>query len=561
MEAPAAKRPRLSMACNQCRRRKVKCDAEYPKCRHCRQRHDECITTDPRRPDTTMTREWLDLQSHTRSNTASTNLRREDEQSPDLLSDHDTTTQSVNGGVSKTSEVPGISPVHQPHEMSFNIDTATNRIKMLGASSSQCLSKSLDVYFKLANCKPVSSIFSHGMRHVEELKLGSVLSWPLLPDPATCTARLDVFFTRIHVLYPVFDIDFFKASVIKFASISSLENLPREQIPLLVSAYLVTSLGADEIAQRRTPEGDKYLEAAAGLLGHVIFMPYLASVQCLLLFTLVCRGRNQDGVGWQTLGMSLRIAQTLGLHRHSAVQPSNQHGVRKKVDQLFHARIWAICCSLEKTMQLESGRPSMIAAVDRDQMMGRDQRPPGPDFLQWLMGLAQYQERIIKHIYGHKPGARTARMVLLDTAELDGLLLAWANEVPAQYRPGAQLFCSVHEYHFAAYLSIQYYQAMIALHRAGLIAPTSIYEAEIATHCSGDPSEFRLRKGESICIHSAREIATLTLELADRNTSSRILNAGPPLLACIVIAIYLMKNPTNRLRAADLEASSVLQQK
>lgn len=201
----------------------------------------------------------------------------------------------------------------------------------------------------------------------------------------------------------------------------------------------------------------------------------------------------------------------------------------------------------------------MIAAVDRDQMMGRDQRPPGPDFLQWLMGLAQYQERIIKHIYGHKPGARTARMVLLDTAELDGLLLAWANEVPAQYRPGAQLFCSQHEYHFAAYLSIQYYQAMIALHRAGLIAPTSIYEAEIATHCSGDPSEFRLRKGESICIHSAREIATLTLELADRNTSSRILNAGPPLLACIVIAIYLMKNPTNRLRAADLEASPVLQ--
>ncbi|KEF52432.1 uncharacterized protein A1O9_11673 [Exophiala aquamarina CBS 119918] len=251
--------------------------------------------------------------------------------------------------------------------------------------------------------------------------------------------------------------------------------------------------------------------------------------------------------------MAVRIAQTLGLHRHSAVQPSTQHGVQKKAEQLFHARIWAICCCLEKFMQLESGRPTMIAAVDRDQMMGRDQRPPGPDFLQWLMGLAQYQERIIQHIYGYKPGERTARTVLLDTAELDSLLLAWANEVPAQYRLGAHLFCFVDEYHFAAYLSIQYHQAMIALHRAGLIAPTTIYEAEVATHCAGDPSEFRLRKGEYICIHSAREIATLTLELADRKANSRILNAGPPLMACIVIAIYLMKNPTNRLRVADLE--------
>lgn len=541
------------MACNQCRRRKVKCDAEYPKCRHCLQRNDECITTDPRRPGISVTREWLDSQSQARSNTASTILPGEDEQSSDLLSDHDTITLSAGGNLGKPNEVPVISPVHQPHEMSFNIDSATNRIKMMGASSSQCLSKSLDLYFKSANSKPLSSIFRHGMRHVEELKLGRVLSWPPLPDPAICTARLEVFFTRIHVIYPVFDIDFFKANVIKLASVSNLEALPPEQMPLLVSAYLVMSLGADEVAHKLTPEGDKYMEAAAGLLGHVVFMPYLASVQCLLLFTMVCRGRNQDGVGWQTLGIAVRIAQTLGLHRHSAVQPSTQHGVQKKVEQLFHARIWAICCSLEKIMQLESGRPSMINAVDRDQMMGRDQRPPGPDFLQWLMGLAQYQERIIQHIYGHKPGERTARTVLLDTAELDSLLLAWANEVPAQYRPGAHLFCSADEYHFAAYMSVQYHQAMIALHRAGLIAPTAIYEAEIAAHCAGDPSEFRLRKGEYICIHSAREIATLTLELADRKTDSRILNAGPPLLACIVIAIYLMKNPTNRLRAADLE--------
>ena len=109
------------------------------------------------------------------------------------------------------------------------------------------------------------------------------------------------------------------------------------------------------------------------------------------------------------------------------------------------------------------------------------------------------------------------------------------------------------EFHIAAYLSVQYHQALIALHRAALIAPTISFEAEVASQCADDPSQFRLRRGESICVNSARAIARLTLELADRKINSRLLTAGPPLLACIVIAISLMKNSSSRLQAADLE--------
>jgi len=102
-------------------------------------------------------------------------------------------------------------------------------------------------------------------------------------------------------------------------------------------------------------------------------------------------------------------------------------------------------------------------------------------------------------------------------------------------------------------MSIQYHQALIALHRAALIAPIASFEAEVATQCADDPSQFRLRQGESICVNSARAIARLVLELADRKTNSRVLNAGPSLLACVVIAISLLKNSSSRLQAADLE--------
>ena len=86
----------------------------------------------------------------------------------------------------------------------------------------------------------------------------------------------------------------------------------------------------------------------------------LNRLQALLLLAIAYRGRNKDGVGWQMLGIAIRIAHTLGLHKHSTIKPSDQHAVTKKSEQLFHARIWAICCCLEKVMQLEAGRPSAI---------------------------------------------------------------------------------------------------------------------------------------------------------------------------------------------------------
>ncbi|PVH82700.1 hypothetical protein DL98DRAFT_619048 [Cadophora sp. DSE1049] len=540
---PPAKRPRLSMACNACRRRKVKCDTDYPKCRNCRLRDDICTTTDPKMPELTVIREWIIQSESVRASSfpGQTNQGRSLAQ---------TSTRSP-GSIHDV----GISPAQQPYEMTFNTDAQTNRVKMMGGSSSQCLMKSLDVYLETAQIQPLSHNFRHGMRHAEELSIPLGASLPNLPDTILCDRYVSVFFEKIHPIYPLFDIDKTKSTIHHFARLPSLQSLSHEQGPLLVSAYLILSLGADESSNGITADGTKYLEAAASLLGHVVVMPYLHAIQALLLFTIAYRGRNRDGLGWQTAGMAIRIAFTLGLHRHSHRSPSNQHAVQNKMERLFHARIWAICCSLEKMMQLESGRPATILSVDRDHMIGPDQRPPGHDFLQWHMGLAQHQGLICQHIYGHKPGERTAQEILSDTARLDRSILSWAREIPEEFRPGNDIFCSNHEFHIAALLSIQYYQALIALHRAALIAPTSTFQSEVAKYNFDDSSKLRLLAGEAICVNSARSIARLTIELSDRNVQSRIMTAGPPLMACIVLGISVIKNAGSRSMAADLEAS------
>lgn len=542
------------MACNECRRRKVKCDANYPQCRNCAQRSSACFTSDPKRPGIAVIREWLEDKSAPEPAVVPSVYPTSQSDGPAQPSPNTSRdTPIASGSLTATNEANEVSPVYHTYDMSFQAEHRTNRIKMTGASSSQCLMKTLDLYLKTTNTKPISSFFEFGMRHAEEMVIPLTLSFPQFPATDYQTTYAEAYFKRIHVLWPFLDIDETKNAINHFASISDLSTTPRDQIPVLAVAYLVCSIGTDEISGNFTSDGEKYLHAAAGLLGHIILVPYLATVQALLLFTITYRSRTKDGLAWQTIGMAVRIAHSLGLHRHSATRPSNQHGVTQKKDQLYHARIWAVCCCLEKMLQLESGRPSSIFSVDRDQMMGRAQRAPGHDFLQWNMALAEYQGDISQHIYGHKPGERTAKEILVHAGQVDRALLAWSNEVPSEFQPASSLFCSNEHLHYAAHLSIQYHQSMIALHRAALIAPRAVFDAEVEKHCPDEPSKFRLKRGELICAESARSIIRLSLDVQESKADSRIFSATPLLLACTALSMYLMKYPRGKTQAADLE--------
>ncbi|KAL4990707.1 hypothetical protein BDW68DRAFT_185450 [Aspergillus falconensis] len=516
---PPTKRPRLSMACNTCRQRKVKCDAEYPKCRNCRVRNQECVTTDPQRPGCPGFREWLEVPE-----------KEKEKARADALSDQTSgDTASVDAQVAAVMDTHAVgdrhnpdlgvedegneaSPVRQPFETSVNTEQGTNRTKILGGSSSQCLAKSLDVYFKACRMEPVSGFFRHGMRRAEELDIPLALMLPELPEAGRRKEYASVYRSRIDPLYPIFDLTTLSATI------------SRDDVPVLVSAYLLIK------------DGEKYLHAAASLLAHIIVVPYLPTVQALLLFTIAYRGRNQEGLAWQTLGIAIRIAYTLGLHRPQK-PPTND----------LHTQIWATCCSLEKVMQLASGWPTLIPD---DLMAHPDFLHPNRRFLQWHLGLANYQGSISRHLYSYRstsrPGAegsanRTVRQILLDTASLDNALQCWASKIPSDQRPGSDLLTSSSDFHILAFLSIEYHGSMIALHRAALIAPRSKIE-----------EEHRLTHGESICANSARAIARLSIELQDHGADSALIPAGTAGLACIALAIWLMKHPGSRLRETDL---------
>ncbi|PVH92276.1 hypothetical protein DM02DRAFT_544014 [Periconia macrospinosa] len=48
-KAPAAKRPRVSMACRRCRTRKVRCNGGKPTCANCQESSEPCVYDETRR--------------------------------------------------------------------------------------------------------------------------------------------------------------------------------------------------------------------------------------------------------------------------------------------------------------------------------------------------------------------------------------------------------------------------------------------------------------------------------------------------------------------------------
>ncbi|KAL4804691.1 hypothetical protein BDV18DRAFT_153097 [Aspergillus unguis] len=547
MQQPPAKRPRLSMACNICRQRKVKCDAEYPKCRNCLVRNQECVTTDPQRGCAGV-REWLDLSESAKVQTGSGQGVRPGDGRNALLSprQHSTTTQAEHIGV-RVDVLPEDqeSPVRQPFDTSVNIEDGTHRRKILGGSSSQCLAKSLDVYFRAMKMQPVSGFFRHGMRQAEELDIPLGLTLPKLPCAEQRKKLLSAYSVRIHRLYPIIDLERLGVGMDYLERVSDLHTLPRDDIPNLVAAYLVLSIGLDETGQCPTEEGKRYLLAAASLVSHLIVVPYLRTVQAMILFAITYRGRNKEGLAWQMLGIGIRTAYTLGIHRRSKDSMTDE----------LHLRIWAACCSLEKVMHLASGWPTLIP----DDLMASPTSVNSTKhpFLHWHIGLARYQGSISHHLYSFRSSTRnistaeTVRQILLNTARLDRALLSWASEMPTGFQPGSDIHCAAEDFHVTALLSIEYHGTMIALHRAALIAPKHKIEEEVTKHIPNDPSRFRLASGESICVNSARAIAKLSLELQDRELDSVLIPTGTAGLACIALAIYLMKHPRSSMRAAD----------
>lgn len=492
-ESSPAKAPRQATACNWCREHKLKCDTELPSCRNCRKRGVECVTTNLRRPDQSgrrlqpkgrrLGRKSIGNSSSasnvslSQARTGSTSTHPSPSVSPSpppspsqqLLAtfNHDSNVPSIFAtpfqGSDNQRRSPSLSQLNRARreregddhcsnranadriDRSFaqdnsNVivvtDRSRSRLQVVGSGSSiYVMTQWLDLFFSKTDFwQPIYPFFQQSLAFSVEVPLPFLSSLPQFPPADIMDKYITTFFTRIYSIYPIINRDFLHESISALQHKLDHQNssLTSRDYPALACIYAVFSLAADEIQGSPTEAGTQFLEGAYFLYAHLVAMPYVPSVQALLLITIILRHRNKDAACLGTLGQAIRIAQSIGLHRRVTTADS----LPTVVD--LHARIWWTAYILERSMELETGRPSAIRDSECDQVIPQEVLEMQPqdcsfDYFGALIKLAQIQNRILD-LYYNKQQVRKTKELLHEMGKLDRSLLDWTGTFPEEIR-------------------------------------------------------------------------------------------------------------------------------
>ncbi|KAI8165083.1 putative transcriptional regulatory protein [Colletotrichum sp. SAR 10_70] len=426
--------------------------------------------------------------------------------------------------------------------MALNTDESPHRLKFMGGSSVQSLTMFADLFFRKRGLRTLSPYFRFGMHHVEEFQVPLTLQLPSLPPLSALDAYLDVYMKRIFPLFPVFDEPTFRSDM----------------------GQLVSLQDADP----------------SGGIQNAIDLSQVPTLVCI--YSIICISADEETAFWP-----------MSSQRHIWLQ--------SKLCQL-----WWTCYTLEKLMQLETGRPSAIHDSDCDQTLPEPVPVPAAgiavsigsspegqadrqviDYFQPWASLTRIISSISGHIYRRSGQAQTPRVLLGDTVRLDSALTEWAQSLPPEIRPpgpnsGNVILCETGHKHLAIFLAIHYHHALISLHRAALVFPEAMYRTHINSQADSTSISAvelsRLRRGAEICIGSARAIVRLVGEIADDSTptprtrggmlgephinrsESVIFTITQPLISAVALALHILKQPGSRLARSDLELLGIAAQ-
>ncbi|KAL0581686.1 hypothetical protein V5O48_000392 [Marasmius crinis-equi] len=340
-----------------------------------------------------------------------------------------------------------------------------------------------------------------------------------LPPPYIQEKLLDLYFTYVHPVLPVIHKQSFFENLRAFPassgilsprltptststsgfdlSTSSPYNSRRRRVPaLLLFAIFAVAARYSETPGRPSTDnktyhteadsmwdaGDEYLDQAQRLLERSYANSQPETCQALLLM-----GYREIGIGamaeaWTYVGMAIRMAQDLGMHRRADGWARAGLGGRIFGDQELQERrrIWFSCVIMDKYVSSYIGRPLMIFERDFDTLLPSEEDPEEED--SWTPhGDADKDDRvpgkiiscfnaaavlsgilsmIIQAIYAVRPVcSRHGESVFLE-----GILDKWLHELPQHLRHEPSSPKKVPLPHILT-LHMQYWTAVLLLHR------------------------------------------------------------------------------------------------
>lgn len=380
-----------------------------------------------------------------------------------------------------------------------------------------------------------------------------------LPDAATQEQLLGIYFAYVHPALPILHKKSFLEELIAIRQCGNSLNAPspsqfgRRRLhisPLLLLA--IFSVAARYTSTRDSDKppsesamwtaGDVYLGKAKRLLDSSYSSSRPATCQALLLM-----GYREIGIGamaqaWLYIGMAIRMAQDLGLHKNADQWTHGGASLFTPVELQERRRIWYACVIMDKYVSTYVGRPLSILerdfdtelpSIDESEEMEEWQPakcdhetynyPPFPihtlSCFKASAALSIILGEVVQLIYAVRPcpGRHS------ESIRLGALLDKWLLDLPEHLRFDPSNWKKPHPPSpFVMTLHMQYWCVVLLLHR-----PFTRYAHEMRTKGvdrqeSSDP-ELRVisQKNYDLCVQAANRITSIGMAFEEHLTVRR----------------------------------------
>ncbi|KAK1833679.1 protein RDR1 [Podospora conica] len=344
---------RYGTACWPCRQRKVKCDNKSP-CENCVKReHSQLCSYKPNRSATVKTGSFSDSAS------ASASQTRKRPHSPD---EHDARSlsnearESISAYESETVETRYVGqnsiPALLREQTSANEPEDVNVIR-----------QDMRSLLGLDNSAPFPLMSA---RHLN--RLTSDISSELPSDREV----MKLFRTYKEIPQPfwgfVIDIDDLESRLMVYledraknarASSKTTKSVSASWLAILFAVLAVGSQYHDSPYHIRTRDSQKYIQISFHFLrlGNFLLRPNLDSIQAMLMTGFVLLNDMKAEASWALLGLTCRLAQSLGLHRPSHTDSRSSPDTIKK--EMSRRKLWWTCLWHDTLTSLSFDRSPM----------------------------------------------------------------------------------------------------------------------------------------------------------------------------------------------------------
>lgn len=183
---------------------------------------------------------------------------------------------------------------------------------------------------------------------LEPLQLSNGADLSILPIRYRCDHFLDCYWEFVHPLFPCLD-------KTRFCAKYEMLWLPRQNVPkaseetvFLCNLNLALGLGCqfcnDIGPNERLAMANQFYERSQHVLAYdILGSASVAVIQWLLLTAVYCQSTEHASRCWNSVGLAIRLAQSLGLHIE---QPARAE--TSQIDLEMRRRVWHTCVVLDR---------------------------------------------------------------------------------------------------------------------------------------------------------------------------------------------------------------------